>query len=149
MSKMTHGIQGRDDEYYWIEQTVDRGLITMKVRREQPKQLPLVGHLNALVNGNTIRLQDIHVEPFVQKHPKTLLGVAIPTKKYHTRNLGIGSALIGELKKRAKQTGATRIIAELSPKDLAARPDLSKFYKKNGFSEYTPTKFILELTKTP
>jgi GNAT superfamily N-acetyltransferase len=53
------------------------------------------------------------------------------------RNNGIGSGLLEEMEKHARQFGASRIEAIISPFDFVATPSLPVFYEHRGY-QLTP-----------
>ena len=145
MIKITNGIVWKDGRDYYIEQTIARGNITMKIKSEG---LARIGELIATINGSTVALEEIHIVESAKHTPILLFGLfRIRIGKVKVRHIGLGTALVSELKKRCREENITKIVAKVNPvgNDAITHPWVPVFYKKLGFTKETQALFSFYL----
>ena len=101
-------------------------------------------YANCQIEGEVLVLADLFVEEkCVVRHPDFFMRLfGRKTLEVNFRRQGIGSQLLTTMIAYARSKGLKRIEGRLAEKDLYPSPELSRWYKKRGFSVSESTVFL-------
>jgi len=114
----------------------------------------IISQVNCIVNEDTLFIGDLNVFDKARVHQKffgpirAVLGLPPKTRDYQRK--GLGTNILKFLIERAKKQKLRRIIGNLFPRDLAANPNLPRWYQSLGFemdATGKPGMIQLELPK--
>jgi len=119
------------EHYYDLRWRVLREPWTQSKESERDEHEADATHLGAWQDGTLVGVGRLH---FISSAEAQIRYMAV---EHRHAGKGIGSAILVELERRAREHGATRII-------LKARESAKEFYSKHGYSVSGPSGFLFD-----